>query len=179
MQRAVWTAEWLSGKLVLLAAPPDRLELEYGWIQPDRDLAWSAGCRIRTVRRFLEKPEEGEARRAWMAGGLWNTLVVAAKIETLWRLGWRCFPEMMPLFERIAGAIGTADEARTLERAYQVMPARNFSADLLERVPEEVVAIELSDLLWCDWGKPERIAQTLQRLGKAPHFPLALADRAV
>lgn len=178
VQRAVWTAEWLSSRLVLLTVPPDRLELEYGWVQPGRNLARSVDCRIRHVRRFVEKPDEQEARRLWVAEGLWNTLVLAVRVETLWRIGWRIFPDMMPLFERITAAFGTAEEAGVLNRMYEIMPARNFSSDLLGRIAEEVVAIELSDVLWCDWGKPARIVQTLQRLGKTPNFRPALVESA-
>lgn len=30
---------------------------------------------------------------------LWNTMVIGAKVETLWCLGLRCFPEVNRLFE--------------------------------------------------------------------------------
>lgn len=35
--------------------------------------------------------------------------------------------------------------------------------------------MELSGVLWSDWGKPERIVETLRRIGKSPAFPLANA----
>lgn len=174
VQRAATAAEWLADRLVLVAVRPDRPELEYGWIEPGRKLVCSAGPPVRAVRRFLEKPDEARAIDAMAAGGLWNTLVLAAKVEALWTLGWRCFPGMMSLFEQLVPAVGTRDESGALDGIYAHMPAHNFSSGLLERVPQQVAAIEADSILWSDWGKPERIADTLFRLGKQPAFPLEL-----
>jgi hypothetical protein len=94
------------------------------------------------------------------------------KAETLWRLAWQYLPEVMPSFERISQAIGTAEEGRTIEAAYRRMPALNFSSHLLERIPHAVATIELSGLIWSDWGNPGRITSTLERIGKTPRFPV-------
>ncbi len=50
------------------------------------------------------------------------------------------------------------------------MPSRNFSADLLQRAPEKVVVMKLEDVLWSDWGKPERIVRSLDKIGRHPAF---------
>ncbi len=57
------------------------------------------------------------------------------------------------------------------------MPAKNFSSDLLQRVPEQLAVVELTGVLWSDWGKPERIAETLRRIDRRPAFPLTCLDR--
>jgi hypothetical protein len=31
-------------------------------------------------------------------------------------------------------------------------------------------------VLWSDWGRPERIAETLRRIGRPPSFPLNCLD---
>jgi hypothetical protein len=59
-----------------------------------------------------------------------------------------------------------------LDEAYQNMPARNFSSDLLQQVPECVAVTELTNALWSDWGRPERIADALRRIDRTPAFPL-------
>lgn len=176
-RREVWTAEWLKDRVVLLGAVPDSLEVEYGWIDPGRDLARSpGGHRVREARRFVEKPGLSEADALMASGALWNTLVLAVRVDTLWNLGWRCFPDMMPLFERVGEAIGTSREGRVLDAAYRDMPARHFSAGLLERVPDQMAVLELSGVLWSDWGKPSRIANTLRRIARQPAFPLDCLD---
>ena len=99
-------------------------------------------------------------------------MVMVAKVETLWSLGQQCFPELVERFERLGRAIGTSEEAQTLESIYQTMPNKNFSSDLLQRVPDRVAVTELTNALWSDWGRPERIAEALRRTGLTPTFPL-------
>lgn len=171
VQRAVWAAEWLGNRLVLLGALPERMELEYGWIQAGPELGWTSGHQVRTVEAFLEKPGLAEALAGIAAGALWNTLVFTAKVEALWGLGWRRFPEMMPLFERLGQSVGTSREAGVLESIYKVMPPHNFSSGLLAHATHHLAVLELSGVLWSDWGKPERIAETLRVIGKQPAFP--------
>lgn len=177
VQRAVWAVERLPDRPVLLGVAPDRLELDYGWIQPGQHLASSGGQQVQTVRAFLEKPTTAQADASLHAGALWNTLVLAAKVEALWKLGWRSFPDMIPLFERLGGAIGTSQEGTILEAIYREMPAWNFSSGFLQRVPEHIAVMEMDGVLWSDWGRPERIVNTLRRIGRQPSFPLECLTR--
>ena len=86
---------------------------------------------------------------------------------------------MMPLFERLVSAWDTPDERSLLEAAYRKMPVYNFSSDLLQRLPDRIaVSIELAGVLWSDWGNPERIAETIRRIGKTPAFPLHCLDQS-
>lgn len=167
------TAERLTDRLVLLAVKADQPEREYGWIEPGENLIRSDPA-VRMVQRFLEKPSAAEAMHTMAGGGLWNTLILTSKVETLWTLGWHCFPEMMPLFEQLVPAIGTAEETLVIEHIYRRMPRHNFSSGLLQRVPEQIVVVEARGMLWSDWGNPERIADTLLGLGRVPAFPLNL-----
>lgn len=176
VRHAVQTAEARPDRLVLTGATPDRLEVEYGWIERGLPLSGTAGEQVEGVRSFLEKPSILQADAALHTGALWNTLVFAAKADLLWNLGWQCFPDMMPLFERLSQAIGGPEEGRVLETIYRDMPAKNFSSDLLQRVPEQLAVVELSGVLWSDWGKPERIAETLRRIDRRPAFPLTCLE---
>jgi len=169
---AVSAARQLKHWLFLLGVSPDRLELEYGWIRQGPHLGCIKGHQVRGVETFVEKPGRKKCEAAMASGALWNTLILAAKVETLWALGQRCFPEIMELFEIYSKAIGTPEEDLVLETVYQAMPSRNFSSHLLECVPDQIAVIELSGVLWCDWGKPERIVDTLRRIGKSPPFSL-------
>jgi mannose-1-phosphate guanylyltransferase len=85
---------------------------------------------------------------------------------------------MMSLFERLMPAWDTPDEASWLAAAYRTMPVYNFSSHLLQRLPDQVAVMELTGVLWSDWGKPERIADTIRRIGKTPAFPLHCLDRS-
>lgn len=130
---------------------------------------------MRAVHQFLEKPSLADAAAIKAAGGLWNTMIVAAKARTLWQLGWMCCPEMLELFEKLQGAIGTSFEGSVLDAIYQVMPARNLLADLLTSATGQVAVMPMKGILWSDWGRADRIAETLHRIGKQPSFPMISA----
>ena len=172
VDQAVRGSNGLGGRPVLLAARPDGLELEYGWIKPGRFLGRTGKSAIQAVETFFEKPDEATAYEARATGSLWNTMVLAAKGKELWSLGWKCFPEMMSRFERLKATIDTAEQLRVIEAIYEAMPHRNFSSHLLQCAPERLAVMEMRDVLWSDWGNPVRIADTLDKIGK----PMALAE---
>lgn len=176
VRRAIRATEVLRDRLILLGVRSSGLELEYGWIQANGVIGWSGGVEVRQVRAFLEKPDLETGLTAIASGALWNTLVLAVKVDTMWELGWQCFPEVMERFEELEHTIGSNIEGQTLDRIYQEMPRRNFSSDLLQRVPERIGVIEVKDVVWSDWGRPERIAETLRLLGKQPAFPNTLVS---
>jgi len=177
VRQSVAAAEAMPDRLLLLGVQPDRLETEYGWIKPGAQLNVSSIPPIHTVSSFLEKPELAQADAALRAGGLWNTLVLTATVDALWKAGWACFPDLMVLFERLCTAWETPDEGNVLEDLYREMPQYNFSSHLLQQAPEHVAVMELRGLLWSDWGKPERIAESIRRIGKIPAFPMDCLER--
>jgi len=171
VHRAVKAAEFLADRVVLVGVFPTSLELECGWIFPGHSLGWNAASPVWEVNSFLEKPDRARAQAAMETGALWNTMVLAAKVETLWKSGRRCFPDLMDLFERLGPSIGTSEEGQVLESIYRVMPTHNFSSDLLQQAPERVGVVELRGVVWSDWGNPQRIIETLRMLRKVPAFP--------
>lgn len=54
---AITAAERLTDQVIVLGALPDAPESEYGWVAPDRPLAWSQGHPVRAVDKFIEKPD--------------------------------------------------------------------------------------------------------------------------
>ena len=173
VRRAIRAAEVLAERLIVLGVRPTRLELDYGWIEVSSHIGWSTGSSVQQVKAFIEKPNAIDGLAAMAEGALWNTLVLAAKAETIWNLGWRCFPEVMERFEQLRKSIGTQKEGQTLQAIYCDMPHRNFSSDLLHYVPENVGVMEMDEILWSDWGQPRRIVETLRVIGKEPAFSLA------
>ena len=164
---AVLAAQQLKNWLFLLGISPDRLDQEHDWILLGPHLGWIDGHRVQAVAAFLEKANANMGR-GMPAGALWNTSILVARLETLWAMGWQHIPEIMPLFERYQQAIGTSNEEAVLEAEYEVMPYGNFCSGLLTCVRKQVAVIELSGVLWCNWSTPERIGETLRRIGKSP-----------
>lgn len=134
---------------------------------------------VRGVQLFLEKPSRADATAMKASGGLWNTMIVAARVRTLWQLGWGLFPEVLSLFEKLREAIDTSREGAVLDGIYEVMPSWNFSVDLLSRATKQVAVMPTEGILWSDWGRAERIIETLRRVGRQPNFSMITADRRV
>jgi len=178
VRQAILVADSLPDRLVLLGVMPDRLELEYGWILPGEILpARGLDAKVQTVQAFLEKPTATQADGALSSRALWNTFVMVGKVSTLWTLGTKYFPDIIAPFERLERVIGSPEEGPVLDAIYQDMPTKNFSSDLLQRVPESIAVMELTGVLWNDWGKPERIAETLRRIARTPAFPPECLDQ--
>jgi mannose-1-phosphate guanylyltransferase len=165
MARIAWSMKhWI----FLLGVSPDGPEREYGWILPGAHLGFYNGCRFRLTRVFLEKPNEAACRKAMTSEALWNTMIMAAKVETLWTLGRQFLPEMMELFEIYCRSIGSDREEQVLEEIYREMPQKNFSYHLLQQCSRQVLVMEMNGVVWSDWGNPERIAVTLRKFGHEP-----------
>ncbi|MBI4377323.1 MAG: NTP transferase domain-containing protein [Elusimicrobia bacterium] len=162
MDRAAGLAERLNDRLILAAAVADRPETEYGWIQPGRLIEGAEGA-AHEVLHFHEKPDVELAAQFLESGFLWNTLNMAVKARTLWSLGWEYHPGMMRRFESLKGAIGGPREAQALAGIYEEMETVNFSKGVLEHATPQTAVIAMQGLEWSDWGKPERIQETLDR----------------
>lgn len=171
--RAVRAVEFLSDRVILMAVRPTYAEPEYGWVMPGETLGWSGGSPVRAIRAFQEKPDGRQCQELLSQGGLWNTFVMVGKVETLWNMGWTGFPDIMNAFDRLRKAVGTPAEGSTLQAIYREMPCRNFSSDVLECLTDRLGIMELEQVMWSDWGRPERIVESLRKVGKQPIFPYA------
>lgn len=165
-------------RLVLLAATPDRPETDYGWLLPHRLPGATAGSAPLPLQELHEKPDPERARELQAAGALWNTMITASPASTLWRLGQQRLPEaaaglrvLSPLLERAEGCFpDTASELVALDSTYRTLPRGDFSRDVLATASTRPLVLPLGDVEWNDWGRPERIAQTLAPLGKQSSF---------
>ncbi len=175
--RTIRAAHRLPDKLVLLGTRPDGPETEYGWIAPGATVDWLDGHAVRKVVGFHEKPSRLTAQHLFATGGLWNTMVMACRVQTLWQLGWRWLPDMMYAFDGLKRHLGTESELEVLEEMYETLPNANFSSHLVERAVRSAVVLELRDVVWSDWGNERRIVETLKRIGKRPSFAVAGQSR--
>lgn len=169
---AIEAAKRLKVWPVLLGVAPNRLEADYGWVRPGALIGQFAGQAVRMIDSFLEKPSLDDCKALMSDRGLWNTLVLASRADVLWDLGWQFLPDLMVPFSRYSRAVGTAQEEKLLQEIYADLPCRSFSTGVLERLSGRGAIIELTGVLWCDWGKAERITHTLQRLGRPVRFTI-------
>lgn len=166
LSRAALLAERWPEKIVLLGAVADGPEQDYGWIEPDWSGSTAGGAM--PVKSFWEKPGAKQTAALFEQGALWNTMVMAVKIKTLWAIGRDCLPEMMNVFDELLGTLETNGEEDALEQAYRILGTHNFSRDIMERVPERILVLPITGMTWSDLGRPERalevLAPSLRRL---------------
>jgi mannose-1-phosphate guanylyltransferase len=165
-----------ANRFVLLGAKAGRAETDYGWIVPGgrrfSSVAAGPGYQVWPVARFREKPGSDEAADLFRAGGLWNTLVVAVKVRTLWAAARRLLPGMFDRFQFLHGVLrsiraGRVDHRREMEvlrDIYLDMKPADLSRDLLEHVASSTLVQAMHDVEWSDWGRPERVERTVRRL---------------
>jgi len=171
VRHAVRAVEIWRDRIILLGVRPSHLELDYGWISLGGILGWSEGSCVHSIQEFVEKPGLADGERLMNEGALWNTFILVATVETLWKAGWECFPEIMEHFDQLQQSIGTPVEGSVLQNIYHDMPNRNFSREVLQPLTKQLGVMELEKVLWSDWGRPERILETLQAVGISPTFP--------
>ncbi|MBI2820652.1 MAG: NTP transferase domain-containing protein [Acidobacteria bacterium] len=172
--QAALLAEQHPGSIVLLGATPRSPEVEYGWVRPGRSLAGPHESAPRAVSAFREKPDAAEAARFYRSGYLWNTMIMATSLVTLWSLGRYFLPKTTERFQSLGsviavvnrGAAGREHESLALSHLYRNLQRANFSSDILQRAPERALILEMDDVDWDDWGRPARIAESLARLHK-------------
>ncbi len=158
VQRGMW-------EVIVLGVTPDQPDPDYGWIEVSRT-GRHPGSGLLPVERFWEKPHASVARSLYDGGHLWSTMVTVARAATLWRLICDTQPELHRPFDRIRNALGTAAETAEIESAYEVLPSSSLSGDVFARAPSRLAALAVRQVHWSDWGREERINETLLRLGK-------------
>ena len=174
-------------RLVLIAARPDRVDTDYGWLVPrgpendeQRGRPWLA-----PVERFYEKPQQADAERLYRSGGLWNTMILIGKARTLWSAGVRSVPDVVARLSPLRrvwrarqevgddGAGGDAEVRESVERIYDDLPRSDFSGHVLARSCARLMALKLDGPVhWSDWGRFDRIAESLTALDRVPNFAL-------
>jgi mannose-1-phosphate guanylyltransferase len=160
-------------RLILLGAVPAAAETDYGWILPHCPPGLPLTSAPLPVASFQEKPSQEVAEELLAAGALWNTMILAAPVAQLWRLAQRLLPEptaqlgaLQPLLRQATGSFPrTAAELVALESTYRTLPRADFSRDLLQAARDQQLVVPLAGVDWSDWGRPERVVETLERLG--------------
>jgi len=153
--------------VVLLGIKPTDANLQYGWIEPSKKFLLHEGNRFYKVVRFCEKPKLEEAREFFNGGSLWNSLVLAAKCETLVKMYRQHLETIYNAFKKAKTVYGTYAEEQFIVAAFDSIPSKNFSKCVLEVIPESLFVLRVEGVLWSDWGNKEQVLKDLDSLGVA------------
>jgi len=179
---AMALAEKYDDQLFLMGVPPKGAETEYGWIQTAQNKKrYIAGRNVgeaHAISSFHEKPSVSKASTLFKNGCLWNTGIFSVKIKTLWWFGWCALPDMMRRFETfrqvypvsLEGTISRAHEGIVLTHLYHGMTYADFMRDILSSASDWSSVLPMEGVDWSDWGRPERIRQTLEARGVSSSF---------
>lgn len=152
--------------IVLLGITPTGPEVEYGWVVPSSPIQLKSVNGLRRVRRFWEKPSHAHALALYEQGSLWNSFVMAGRVQEFLHLIRRTLPELYGAFAEFRTTFGTAVEGRAARALYEQILSTNFSHEVLASCPNNLAVLPVKDLEWSDWGAPERVFSTLARIGE-------------
>lgn len=145
--------------LVTLGVKPTRPETGYGYIQ----VGAAAGPDfpgLHRVRRFVEKPEAGRARRFLRQGGfLWNAGIFAWNARTLLEEIAVLAPGLAAALRRLDGTKGRGPSQAALRAAYAAAPSLPVDVAVLER-SRRVWTLPVS-FRWSDVGTWASLAEEL------------------
>jgi hypothetical protein len=98
-----------------------------------------------------------------------NQLAYVFKALTLFDLTARLTPSLHAAFERLGPVIGSRRERHAVADVYKDIDSCDFSADLLERLPEKrpdaLLTLPVEGVLWSDWRSPQTLVSALTRSG--------------
>lgn len=165
VETAFRAAERQPETLVLLGIEPEKAETSYGWIEPFESIFDGFSVAVSKVKRFWEKPSLASAQSLMLRGGLWNSFVMVGKVQTFLDVINRALPELHRMFKASSVTFGTSDEKSAMRSLYTWINETNFSNKVLETCAEELYVLRVSDVIWSDWGEPQRVLGTLAGLG--------------
>jgi mannose-1-phosphate guanylyltransferase len=151
--------------VVLLGIKPTEAIPDYGWIEPSKKFLHHKGNRFYRVVSFSEKPNLESAQQYFNKGWLWNSLVLAAKCETLVKMYRQHLECIYDAFKKAKTTYGTDSEESFIAKAFAGIPSKNFSKSLLEEIPDNLFVLRAEGILWSDWGTKEQVLKDLDSLG--------------
>lgn len=142
-------------EIVIFGVTPSGPCADFGWILCGPRQA-GAGPRLQQVAGFVEKPSPDHAERLFLAGAVWNSMVLVARAASLAALFEAQAPGLAALFADYRRWPAATRDARLTAR-YPNLTAVDFSRDILARAPGLAVSLWPASLGWADLGTPDRL----------------------
>ncbi|HWH77815.1 MAG TPA: sugar phosphate nucleotidyltransferase [Candidatus Binatus sp.] len=153
-------------KFVLLGVAPTTPETEFGYILPDHHWQNAFPFGARAVTRFIEKPDTVLASKLILQGGFWNTMVMVLNGKTLIEYVRQICPATFRSFESMCQAAGRNKFAKVINQVFAGSEPLNLSRGILQKLAllreRALLVLPVRGVHWNDWGREERIMQTLE-----------------
>ena len=156
--------------IVILSVPLNKFEPGYGWIEPGSEVGGSDEAF--RVKEFQEKPSSETAEALLRRGALVNTFVMVGRVHTFLDMVAETSPGLLRAFLLEQESGGGILKPEALERIYAVLGTVDFSASVLTRVPDRLIALRHMDHGWSDLGVPDRVAEVILKWkrGRVPKW---------
>lgn len=154
LRRAVAEVIRHERSLVVCGVEATAAESDYGWVVPEPGPGKHG--ELARVAAFLEKPPPALARRLLEGGGVWNTMVMAARVTRLLEV----FAAHAPTWSRVfARARALERRARTayLREQYDALAPLDFSRDIVAHAEHLRLLVWPREIGWTDLGTPDRL----------------------
>jgi mannose-1-phosphate guanylyltransferase len=176
-----------TNSVVLLGAPPQSPEVDYGWIELGPSIGGSGGPGRRVpgpdekpsfhpafrVRGFFEKPLLRTAGKLLARGALWNTFVtvghVGAFLEIM-NVALSTFAKFLRTDQLWSGS-----EVHIPDSLYENLRSVDFSRDVLSVQAQRLVVSRMGETGWSDLGQPKRVLAAIRNAGLAPWWTKKLS----
>ncbi len=169
--------------IILLAAQPSGPSVDYGWVEASESGERSNGGPT-PVSRFFEKPDQRLAEELFGRGACWSTMICVARAARLQALAREHLPHAfvrrMDYVRELTRYLGEGleiDEVPgvnvSLMLTFYQLPAVDFSHDFLMQCAASCRVMPLEGVEWDDWGRPERVVETLRRTAMEANFEWA------
>lgn len=179
IQRAVWAANLLNDRVVLLGVHSDHSVGRHGWLRTTDQLGWASGLPVHAteISPTTASPANTTTNNPFIPPPsiLVNSGIVLAKTEILWNRCQALFPEIFLELEKLGSLTGQPEKRKEKARAFQKIPPGCFWKDFLSKIPNQLAMAEITEVTWSDWEEPGHIVHTLSLLGRQPTFPVQWA----
>jgi mannose-1-phosphate guanylyltransferase len=148
-------AEANPGFVLLLGALAKYPEVDFGWIEPEESIAGRSRRAFAGVRRFWEKPSLEVARALLDRGCLWNTFVMAGRVQAFMEMIESAAPNVYKTFESMEAP----------NAFYDGLANGDFSREVLAVSTANLAVMCPGDVGWSDLGDPSRVIEVACRNG--------------
>ncbi len=135
---------------VVIGVKPRYIATGFGYVERGKSF-YEDDLRYYKVRRFVEKPHREKARRYLKKGTYyWNSGIFILPLPEFFSVYDTYLPEFKEIFTDAAEAIGTADEADLLAKAFNQVGNISFDIGILEKT-RDIYLVETA-FSWDDVG---------------------------
>ena len=166
VETAYEDAENRRGRVILVGAKAVRPDIEYGWIEPGRQVTGSLRP-VYHVTRFWEKPPLPIAECLLEKGCLWNTFVMVGRVMSFIEMLALTAPEALETLAPVGSDAHFHLKGSRLTELFRTLRGGDFSKQVLAAATERLAVCRMSDAGWTDLGTPPRLIAALQRLPEA------------